>query len=162
MRIGRTQCRSGSVCVCKPRSHYGPDIDGYEYGLESGRTMITGSRYTSPYQEEIQLVYDDLETCNHEDLLFSHRVNNTHNLPNRKTVIQHIYDKHFHSVKQVEEYIAAWNRLKKKVEQRDFLNVQGRLREQLSSATMWRDVVNTYFHRKMQEKKNNNQDHTDF
>jgi alpha-glucuronidase len=146
------------LCMCKPGSHYGPDIDGYEYdrwgayhfadryGLGPDRTT-TGSGYTSQYQDEIKLVYDNVETCPDEDLLFFHRVNYTHRLHSRKTVIQHIYDEHFDGVKRVEEYMSIWSGFVGKIEERDFLNVLGRFREQLSSAMQWRDIVNTYFYR---------------
>jgi alpha-glucuronidase len=147
------------LCMCKPKFHYGPDIDGYEYdkwgayhfadrdGLGPDRTAATGSGYTAQYAEEIALMYENIETCPDDDLLFFHRVNYTHRLHNNKTVVQHIYDEHFDGVKRVEEYQTAWNALRGKIEERDFLNVQARMTEQLNCARQWRDIVNTYFYR---------------
>jgi alpha-glucuronidase len=62
-------------------------------------------------------------------------------------VIQHIYDEHFEGVRRVEQYQETWNKLRGKIEQRDFTNVQTRLAAQLASAIQWRDVANTYFYR---------------
>jgi alpha-glucuronidase len=145
--------------MCKTGVHYGVDIDGYEYdrwgtyhfadryGIGVDRTIATGSGYSAQYHEPIKLLYDNVDTCPDDDLLFFHFVNYTHTLHNGKTVIQHIYDEHFEGFKRVLEYQAAWDNLSQKVEPRDFQNVQTRFREQVSQAIQWRDIVNTYFYR---------------
>lgn len=140
--------------------HYGPNIDGYEYdrwgtyhfadrdGLGVDRTMKSGTGYTSQYHQENQAIYESLENCPDELLLFFHHVPYTHVLNSGKTVIQHIYDTHFNGVKQVEEMIANWENLAEKIDQQRYQDVKERLAHQLWSAKEWRDTINTYFYRK--------------
>lgn len=87
-----------------PGSHYGPDIDGYEYsrrgtyhradrdGIGIDRTARTGTGYTRQYAGERAELYESLATCPDELLLFFHHVGYLHRLRSGKTVIQHIYD----------------------------------------------------------------------
>ncbi|SEM23954.1 alpha-glucuronidase [Paenibacillus sp. cl141a] len=143
-----------------PHVHYGPDVDGYEYskwgtyhfadrdGIGVDRTQATGTRYAGQYIGANALMYERLETCPDELLLFFHHVPYTHVLKSGKTVIQHIYDTHFAGVEQVERWLARWNALEPKLDPQRFLHVKQRLLEQLESAKEWRDVINTYFYRK--------------
>ncbi|GAA0137545.1 xylan alpha-(1-_2)-glucuronosidase [Paenibacillus sp. YSY-4.3] len=143
-----------------PHYHYGPDVDGYEYskwgtyhfadrdGIGVDRTLATGTGYSHQYVGTNAALYDSLESCPDELLLFFHHVPYTHVLKSGKTVIQHIYDTHFAGVEQVEQWIARWDALEPKLDQQRFAHVKGRLLEQLESAKHWRDVINTYFYRK--------------
>ncbi|WP_438446059.1 alpha-glucuronidase family glycosyl hydrolase [Gorillibacterium sp. sgz5001074] len=143
-----------------PHYHYGPDVDGYEYskwgtyhfsdcrGMGVDRTVATGTGYTGQYTPEVGAVYEDLETCPDELLLFFHHVPYTHRLKSGKTVIQHIYDTHFEGVELVEKWRSAWLALEGKVDAERFSEVRERLDVQLESACQWRDVINTYFYRK--------------
>ncbi|GAA4077858.1 alpha-glucuronidase family glycosyl hydrolase [Amphibacillus indicireducens] len=140
--------------------HYGPNIDGYEYdmwgtyhfadrnGIGVDRTIATGTGYTGQYHAENRDLYESIETCPDELLLFFHHVPYTHVLKSGKTVIQHIYDTHHKGVEQVEEMIANWDSLADKVDERRHQDVKERLSHQLWSAKEWRDTINSYFYRK--------------
>ncbi|MBM7542616.1 alpha-glucuronidase family glycosyl hydrolase [Amphibacillus cookii] len=140
--------------------HYGPNVDGYEYmawgtyhfadreGLGVDRTIKTGTGYTGQYHPENRELYESLETCPDELVLFFHHVPYTHKLKSGKTVIQHIYDSHFKGVMQVEAMIETWERLQDFVDQQRYHDVKARLDHQLASAKEWRDIINTYFYRK--------------
>lgn len=143
-----------------PHTHYGPDVDGYEYskwgtyhfadrdGIGVDRTQASGTGYAGQYAGANAAMYDSLETCPDELLLFFHHVPYTHILKSGKTVIQHIYDTHFAGVEQVEQWLVNWNALERKLDPQRFNHVKDRLLEQLESAKQWRDVINTYFYRK--------------
>ena len=143
-----------------PSNHYGCNIDGYEYsrwgtyhfadrhGIGVDRTIRTGTGYTGQYFPENCKLYESLETCPDELLLFFHHVPYTHVLHSGDTVIQHIYNSHFDGVANVETYVEAWARLEDKVEHATWVNVSERLQRQLLNATEWRDQINTYFYRK--------------
>lgn len=143
-----------------PHYHYGPDVDGYEYskwgtyhfadrdGIGVDRTLATGTGYSHQYVGANAALYDSLESCPDELLLFFHHVPYTYVLKSGKTVIQHIYDTHFTGVEQVEKWIARWDALESKLDPQRFAHVKERLLEQLESAKHWRDVINTYFYRK--------------
>lgn len=143
-----------------PHYHYGPDIDGYEYskwgtyhfadhkGIGVNRTVASGTGYTSQYQPDIAAVYENLETCPDELLLFFHHVPYTHVLHSGKTVIQHIYDTHFQGVERVEYWISRWQQLEGEVDAERYNHILGRLQHQLENSKDWRDIINTYFYRK--------------
>ncbi|WP_336774582.1 alpha-glucuronidase family glycosyl hydrolase [Paenibacillus sp. MMO-58] len=143
-----------------PHYHYGPDIDGYEYskwgtyhfadhmGIGVDRTVATGTGYSSQYTLPNAEVYDSLDACPDELLLFFHHVPYTHRLKSGKTVIQHIYDTHFAGVERVEYWINRWQELEGLVDGDRFRHVTGRMNRQLENAKQWRDIVNTYFFRK--------------
>lgn len=146
--------------MVEPNHHYGPNIDGYEYsqwgtyhfadrnGIGVNRTLATGTGYTNQYTKNNQLLFEHLETCPDELLLFFHHVPYVHKLKNGTTVIQHIYDTHFEGVERVKEYIKIWESLKSEVDETSYENVNMLLAEQLRCAREWRDQINTYFYRK--------------
>ncbi|MDQ6422843.1 alpha-glucuronidase family glycosyl hydrolase [Paenibacillus sp. LHD-117] len=143
-----------------PHYHYGPDVDGYEYskwgtyhfadwkGIGVDRTARTGTGYTSQYSQENAKLYESLDSCPDELLLFFHHVPYTHVLKSGKTVIQHIYDTHFEGAEEAEAAREAWLTLEGKIDEERFRSVADRAAEQAEHAKLWRDVVNTYFYRK--------------
>ena len=92
-------------------------------------------------------MYESMESCPQELLLFFHRVPYTYRLKTGKTLIQHIYDTHFLGVKQVQGLISAWTSIQGRIHEHTYLHVLDRLEEQLLHAMEWRDVINTYFYR---------------
>lgn len=145
--------------MCNPNHHYGPNVDGYEYsrwgtyhradhfGIGVDRTVKTGTGYAGQYHPENAAMYESMESCPEELLLFFHRVPYTYRLKSGKTLIQHIYDTHFEGVEQVEEMVTQWKSLEGEIDQETFSHVLSRLKEQLEHAKEWRDVINTYFYR---------------
>lgn len=146
--------------MVNPNHHYGPNVDGYEYsmwgtyhfadyrGIGVDRTVATGTGYTSQYAEPNQSLYETLETCPDELLLFFHHVPYTHVLQSGKTVIQHIYDTHFDGVERADKLTERWAGLSSLIEEPLYRQVAERLAEQAEHAKEWRDQINTYFYRK--------------
>ncbi|MCQ4088060.1 alpha-glucuronidase [Saccharibacillus sp. JS10] len=146
--------------MVQPHYHYAVDIDGYEYskwgtyhfadrdGVGIDRTIATGTGYTGQYAAENRDVYDSLENCPDEVLLFFHHVPYTHILKSGKTLIQHIYDSRFEGVARIERWIEQWKSLASEVDPSRFEHILRRLEGQLDNAKQWRDVVSTYFYRK--------------
>jgi alpha-glucuronidase len=146
--------------MVNPGHHYGPNVDGYEYskwgtyhfadccGIGVDRTVKTGTGYTAQYHPPQSDIYESLETCPDELLLFFHHVPYTHRLKSGKTVIQHIYDTHFEGARQAAGFVEAWASLEGKIDAERFGHVLQRLREQAEHAKEWRDQINTYFFRK--------------
>ena len=145
--------------MINPEHHYGVNIEGYEYskwgtyhfsdchGMGVNRTVKDGTGYSGQYYPKNASIYESIETCPDELLLFFHHVPYTHILKSGKTVIQHIYDTHFLGVEQVEELTEKWAQLKDKIDAYRFENVLERLSIQLDNATEWRDRINTYYYR---------------
>ncbi len=142
-----------------PHVHYGCSVDGYEYsrwgtyhradhlGIGVDRTDA-GTGYVRQYNEPNASMYNSMDTCPEELLLFFHHVPYTHVLSTGKTLIQHIYDSHFQGVEEVEAMISCWEGLKGKVAEDVYANVSERFGRQLVNAKDWRDQVNSYFYRK--------------
>lgn len=145
--------------MVNPSHHYGPNVDGYEYdrwgtyhradhkAIGVDRTK-NGTGYTAQYHKPNEELYESVETCPEELLLFFHRIPYTYRLKSGKTLIQHIYDSHFEGVENVEEMIRLWETLKGELEEVPFHRVLLRLQEQLEHAKEWRDVICSYFYRK--------------
>ncbi|OPX45599.1 xylan alpha-(1-_2)-glucuronosidase [Ruminiclostridium hungatei] len=146
--------------MVNPNHHYGPNVDGYEYdkwgtyhradhkGIGVDRTVKSGTGYAGQYHKEVAEVYESLEKCPEELLLFFHYVPYAYRLKSGETLLQYIYNTHFRGVEQVEELKQNWLGLKGKVEEDVFLHVLERLEGQLSHSKEWRDIINTYFLRK--------------
>ncbi|MCL2355839.1 MAG: alpha-glucuronidase [Defluviitaleaceae bacterium] len=139
--------------------HYGPSPDGYEYtpwgtyhradtkaiGVDRTRK---GTGYTAQYQPYMRDLYESLETCPQEVLLYFHRLAYDFRLKDGRTLIQYIYDTHFEGVEGVEGFIATWESLKSGLPAEAYESVRERLEMQLANAKEWRDVINSYFYRK--------------
>jgi alpha-glucuronidase len=146
--------------MVNPNHHYGPNVDGYEYsawgtyhfadwkGIGVDRTVKTGTGYTSQYFKENAEMYESLETCPDELLLFFHHVPYTHRLKSGVTVIQHIYNTHFEGIEEAEELVETWLQLKGIIDSEHFSDILNRLKEQANHSKDWRDIINTYFYRK--------------
>ena len=153
--------------MVNPNYHYGPNVDGYEYdrwgtyhradhlGLGVDRSH-NGTGYAQQYLEPNTSMYDAIETCPEELLLFFHYIPYTYELKSGKTLIQHIYDTHFEGAEDVEEMAALWDSLKGKVPEKVFLRVQKRLWHQKDHSKEWRDQINSYFYRKSMIPDNKN------
>ncbi|PLS01141.1 alpha-glucuronidase family glycosyl hydrolase [Neobacillus cucumis] len=146
--------------MVNPGRHYGPNVDGYEYsvwgtyhfadrdGIGVDRTIKTGTGYTEQYFRENTKMYDSLETCPDELLLFFHHVPYKHKLKSGVTVIQHIYNTHFEGVQEAEELKERWAALKGRINSERYEDILNRLEEQVEHSKEWRDTINTYFYRK--------------
>jgi len=139
--------------------HYGPSVDGYEYmkwgtyhradtkaiGVDRTRN---GTGYTAQYQPYVRDMYENIETCPEELLLYFHRLNYDYKLKSDKTLLQHIYDTHFEGVEEVEGFIKTWESLKGLIPESAYQPVREKFDLQLANAKEWRDVINSYFYRK--------------
>lgn len=146
--------------MVNPDHHYGPNVDGYEYsmwgtyhfadchGIGVDRTLATGTGYTAQYTQNNMEMYESLETCPDELLLFFHHVPYTYVLRSGETVIQHIYNTHFEGADRADELLASWKLMKGHVDGEAYQQVTDRLTMQAEHAKEWRDRINTYFFRK--------------
>ncbi|ADU28830.1 alpha-glucuronidase family glycosyl hydrolase [Evansella cellulosilytica] len=154
--------------MVNPGHHYGPNVDGYEYsvwgtyhfadskGIGVDRTVATGTGFTNQYFKENKELYETLNNCPDELLLFFHHVPYTHQLKSGDTVIQHIYNTHFEGVEEAIGLKKSWLSLEAKISPSIFNGVSERLQHQIEHAKEWRDVINTYFYRKsgIEDEKN--------
>lgn len=153
-------CPLGIGWFVNPDCHYGPSVDGYEYsrwgtyhyadvkGIGVDRTVISGTGYAGQYRKENAEMYENIETCPENLLLFFHHIPYDYRLKSGMTLLQHIYDTHFKGADEVKNLQNAWQSLKGKIEPSVFDETAKRFEMQLKDAFEWRDVVNTYFYRR--------------
>ncbi|MFG1826290.1 alpha-glucuronidase family glycosyl hydrolase [Microbispora bryophytorum] len=146
--------------MVRPGRHYGPDVDGYEYtpwgtyhfadrdGVGVDRTRATGTGFTGQYPPPWSQVYESLDRCPDELLLFFHHVPYGHVLHSGSTVIQHIYDTHFAGAEEAVEARRRWEEAAGLFDPSLHARVERLLDEQVRCAEEWRDQVNAYFFRK--------------
>jgi len=140
-------------------NHYGVAVEASERngwgqwhradnaGVGMDRTVVSGTGFVGQYAPAISKVYESLETCPDELLLFMHHVPYTHRLHSGDTVIQHIYDSHYAGASAVARYQRQWNALKGRVDDERFADVAAQLEYQAGQAIVWRDGVSRWFHR---------------
>ena len=140
--------------------HYGPGIESSEHngwgqwhradeaGIGMDRTAATGTGFIAQFRPPVAKIYESLESCPDELLLFMHHVPYKHVLHSGKTVIQHIYDSHYQGVEDAESFVRQWKSLKGRVDERRYEEVLSRLEYQGGHAMVWRDAVCNWFLRK--------------
>ncbi len=145
--------------MVNPSHHYGPNVDGYEFSEwgtyhrsdELGMGVNRGSSgtdYIHQYNEPVASMYENLETCPDELLLFMHHVPYTYRLHSGKTVIQHIYDTHYEGAELAESMQRAWEELEGEVEPEVFNRTLERFKKQTLNACEWRDHIVGYYRKK--------------
>jgi alpha-glucuronidase len=140
-------------------NHYGVAVEASERngwgqwhraddkGIGMDRTSATGTGFIGQYAPPVSRVYESLETCPDDLLLFMHHVPYTHRLHSGKTVIQYIYDSHYTGAAAVEQYLRDWESLKGRLDDERFAEVRAQLEYQTGQAVVWRDAVSRWFHR---------------
>jgi len=148
------------VCfMVTPNTHYGPNIDGYEFSrwgtyhradfqaIGIDRTP-SGTGYTGQYSLENAAIFADLARCPENLILFFHRLRYDYKMKNGETLLQNIYDTHFEGYDEVVAMLETWKGLEKSLDGAVYGSVLGRLERQLANAREWRDQINTYFLRR--------------
>jgi alpha-glucuronidase len=137
--------------------HFGPGVESSErngwgqwhrsdeHGTGLDRTVATGTEYTGQYRTPVAKMYESLETCPDELLLFFHHVPYTHALHSGKTVIQYLYDAHYEGAEKAQDYVLDWKTLKGKIDESRYCETLARLEYQAGHAIVWRDAVCRWF-----------------
>jgi alpha-glucuronidase len=139
--------------------HYGPNIESSENngwgqwhradakGVGMDRTIATGTGYIGQYSPEVQKVYEPVDKCPDDVLLFLHHVPYTFVLHSGKTVIQYLYDSHYSGAEEAATLVNEWKSLHGTIDDARYSEVLKRQEYQAGHAIVWRDAVVQYFHR---------------
>jgi alpha-glucuronidase len=137
--------------------HYGPGVESSERngwgqwhraddrGIGMDRTMATGTGFTGQYRGPVAKMYESVESCPDELLLFMHHLPYAHVLHSGKTIIQHIYDTHYEGVEEANRFVGQWESIKGRVDAQRYQEILSRLEYQAGHAQVWRDAVCTWF-----------------
>jgi alpha-glucuronidase len=149
--------------------HYGPEPDGYraDYPIEwcpvyyhkadslgiGFDRSSKGSDAVAQYREPYRSLYDNLETCPEEYLLWFHHVPWDYGMRNGLTLWDNLQLHYDRGVKSVEDYARIWEEVRT-IEQRDgdsdgtrWQRVNSLLQLQADNARLWRDKCLKYFGR---------------
>ena len=116
-------------------------------GVGMDRTVATGTGFIGQYRPAVAKIYESLETCPDDLLTFMHHVPYTHKLHNGKTVIQYLYDSHYEGADGAADYVRQWKALAGAVDEQRYHDVLAQLEYQAGQSIVWRDAVNTWFHK---------------
>ena len=141
--------------------HYGPEPEGYiaHYPIEwcpvyyhkANNDSIgfdrthTGSNATAQYAEPYCSIYDDINTCPERYLLWFHRVPWTYRMKSGRTVYEEMTYRYTRGVKEVEDFVDIWNRVKPEIDDQRWKEVDDRLQHQLENAKEWQKSCLGYF-----------------
>jgi alpha-glucuronidase len=138
-------------------NHYGPAVEASERigwgqwhraddkGVGMDRTVATGTGFIGQFPLEAAKMFESLETCPDDLLVFMHHVPYTHKLHSGKTVIQHIYDSHYEGAEAAEQYLRDWTSLEGLVDEERYREIKAMLEYQAGAAQLWRDAVAGWF-----------------
>ena len=143
--------------------HYGPEPDGFkaEYPIEwcpvyyhkadakgiGFDRSSTGSDAVSQYREPLNEIYNDLESCPEEYLLWFHHVPWNYQMKSGLTLWQEMQEKYNCGVRDVERFCLIWDNMKPyfQNDMQRWNEVKARMDHQLENARKWRDVCLNYF-----------------
>jgi alpha-glucuronidase len=140
--------------------HFGPAPESSEYngwgqwhranatGVGMDRTVATGTGFISQYHQPVAALFESLETCPDDLLLFMHHVPYKHRLHNGKTVIQHFYDTHYQGAEDAERLVTQWRQTQGRIDDQRYDEVLKRLEYQAGHALVWRDAICNWFLRR--------------
>ena len=146
--------------------HYGPEPDGFiaSYPLEWCPVYYhkadsagigfdrshTGSNAVEQYREPYRSLYDNIDTCPEQFLLWFHHVPWNHKMKSGRTLWQELNVRYGRGVSEAERFLAVWQQMKPLVLQADqndprrWQEVDDRLRHQVENAHEWHDVCIRY------------------
>lgn len=139
--------------------HYGPNIESSENngwgqwhradanGVGMDRTITTGTGFIGQYSPEVQKIYEPVDKCPDDLLLFMHHVPYTFVLHSGKTVIQYLYDSHYAGADEAATLVNEWQSLRGLIDNSRYSEVLKRQEYQAGHAIVWRDAVVNYFHK---------------
>lgn len=139
--------------------HYGPGVESSErngwgqwhrsdaQGTGMDRTVSTGTGFIGQYSPEARQLYETLDQCPDELVLFMHHVPYTYVLHSGKTVIQHIYDSHYAGAEEAGTLAKEWQSLHGLIDDDRFNEVLKRQRYQAGHAIVWRDAIVNWFYK---------------
>ena len=141
--------------------HMGPEPDGYkaDYPIEwcpvyyhrANRDSIgvdrssTGTNATGQYREPYCSLYDKVETCPQEYLLWFHRLPWTYRMKSGLTLWEELQRHYNHGVSEVDDFVNIWQKAKPYIDQQRWQEVDNLLRFQQQDASLWRDTCLKYF-----------------
>ena len=127
--------------TCSGKDHFAPDFPkraqkSWEVtpGALGNHRTSQGSDYVSQYFEPNRAMFNNIETCPEEMLLFFHFVDWNHIMKSGKSLKEELFEGLRSNIELSTRNIALWQSLKGKVDDRRFIEVAAKLEEQLTAS----------------------------
>lgn len=110
-------------------------------GIGMDRTVATGTGFIGQYPPQVQTLYESVDKCPDNLLLFFHHVSYTHVLHSGKTVVQHIYDSHYDAAEDARDFVLQWKSIEGHIDAERYRDILERFEYQAGEAVVWRDTI---------------------
>lgn len=147
--------------IFKANHHYGPEPWGNQksfpitwrpvyyhkadtLGIGFNRTD-RGTNAVSQYRFPYNALYNNLDSCPEEYLLWFHHVAWTYKLHDGQTLWNELCHKYETGVNTVIRYNQLWNNMKPYIDSDRYRNVSNKLKQQLINAVKWKESCLLYF-----------------
>lgn len=105
----------------------------------------TGSNATAQYPDSLCHLYDDINTCPDEYLLWFHHAPWNHTMQSGRTLWDELCYRYDKGVQQVRSFQRIWDLTENYIDTERFKDVQSRLKIQARDAVWWKDACLLYF-----------------
>lgn len=132
-----------------PRYYHKADSIGVGFNrtdhYEASTTQSTGSGNTLQYPEPYRSMYNDMDKCPEELLLWFHHVPWQYNMKNGKTLWVNLCNNYDQGVREAQSFVKTWKKQKKYVDPKIYQEQLWRFERQAKDAQWWRDACVLYF-----------------
>lgn len=132
-----------------PRYYHKADSIGVGFNrtdhYEASTTQSTGSGNTQQYPEPYRSMYNDMDKCPEELLLWFHHVPWQYNMKNGKTLWVNLCNNYDQGVREAQSFVKTWKKQKKYVDPKIYQEQLWRFERQAKDAQWWRDACVLYF-----------------
>jgi alpha-glucuronidase len=105
----------------------------------------SGSNAVGQYFPPLRTVFDNLETCPEQYLLWFHHVRWDHRMKSGRTLWEELCGKYVSGTDYVQGMSDKWLSLEGRLDPRIFSSVKAKLEKQMVDAEIWRDTCLAYF-----------------
>ncbi len=123
-----------------PKYYHKADAEGLGFNRSS-----TGSNAVGQYPAELAAIYDNVDTCPLDYLLWFHHVAWDKQLSSGRTLWEELCFRYDRGVKKVRAFQALWEQSRGEVPEPLYSEVQSMLRTQVRDAIWWKDACLLYF-----------------
>ena len=113
-------------------------------GMGFDRTLI-GTANVRQYPEALCLLYNDINTCPENLIIWFHHVPWDHKMKSGRTFWDELCHQYDEGVHEARRFLAVWDAMQPYVDTQRFSEVQRKLRIQARDAEWWRDACLLYF-----------------
>ena len=114
-------------------------------GVGFDRTSKTGTDAVSQYHEPLRSLYDNVETCPENLILWFHHLPWDYKMKDGHTVWEELCYTYEEGIKEARSFITTWESVEKYVDPYRYSQVHDKLVRQAKDAIWWRDATMLYF-----------------